>query len=61
LPAKATTDGVLGDPSALGTMTGLPSSTAQIIDFDDPKSMPTSLAIRRSPFIEAKRKHPKPE
>ena len=42
---KATTDGVVRDPSALGITVGLPASVAAMTEFVVPRSMPTAIAI----------------
>ena len=42
---KATTDGVVREPSALGTTVGWPPSTVAITEFVVPRSMPTALAM----------------
>jgi hypothetical protein len=42
---KATTDGVVRDPSALGITVGWPASVAAITEFVVPRSMPTAVAI----------------
>src|SRR5580700_5009961 len=41
----ATTDGVVRDPSTLGTTVGWPPSTVAITEFVVPRSMPTALAM----------------
>src|SRR5258708_24839458 len=45
---KATTDGVVRDPSALGITAGLPDSVAAITEFVVPRSIPTAVAIAAS-------------
>src|SRR4051795_2491114 len=42
---KATTDGVVREPSALGTTVGWPPSTVAITEFVVPRSIPTALAM----------------
>src|SRR5690348_6402810 len=42
---KATTEGVVRDPSALGITVGLPPSVAAITEFVVPRSIPTAVAI----------------
>jgi len=46
---KATTDGVVRDPSALGMTVACPPSMAAITEFVVPRSIPTALAIRIPP------------
>src|SRR5437588_1594024 len=45
---KATTDGVVLDPSALGITVGFPASTTAMTELVVPRSMPTALAIATS-------------
>jgi hypothetical protein len=42
---KATTEGVVRDPSALGMIVAWPPSTAAITEFVVPRSIPTALAM----------------
>src|SRR5215207_3566323 len=42
---KATTEGVVREPSALAMTVGCPPSTVAITEFVVPRSMPTALAI----------------
>src|ERR1700761_5160197 len=42
---KATTEGVVRDPSALGTTVGLPASVAAMTELVVPRSIPTATAI----------------
>src|ERR1700753_2497549 len=42
---KATTDGVVRDPSALGITLGLPASVAAMTELVVPRSIPTATAI----------------
>src|SRR5215210_9131027 len=42
---KATTDGVVRDPSALGMTTGSPASRTETTELVVPRSMPTALAM----------------
>ena len=42
---KATTDGVVREPSALGMTVGWPPSTVAITEFVVPRSIPTALAM----------------
>src|SRR5262245_16630425 len=48
LSVKATTDGVVREPSALGITVGSPPSSAAITELVVPRSMPTALAIPAS-------------
>src|SRR4051812_43535527 len=45
---KATTDGVVREPSALGTTVGWPPSTVAITELVVPRSIPTAFAIVES-------------
>src|SRR5215467_9868010 len=42
---KATTEGVVRDPSALGITFGLPASVAAMTELVVPRSIPTAIAI----------------
>src|ERR671919_1998749 len=42
---KATTDGVVRDPSALGITTGSPASSTATTEFVVPRSIPTGLGM----------------
>src|ERR1700684_4251445 len=42
---KATTEGVVRDPSVLGTTVGLPASVAAMTELVVPRSIPTATAI----------------
>src|ERR1700743_942218 len=42
---KATTEGVVRDPSALGTTVGLPASVVAMTELVVPRSIPTAIAI----------------
>src|ERR1700743_2599544 len=42
---KATTDGVVRDPSVLGITVGLPASVAAMTELVVPRSIPTATAI----------------
>src|SRR5690348_1772784 len=51
---KATTEGVVRDPSALGITVGFPASVAAITELVVPKSIPTATAMATSwPFLAA--------
>src|SRR4029453_15404328 len=50
---KATTDGVVREPSALGTTVGWPPSTVAITEFVVPRSIPTALAMTFPPHLVA--------
>src|SRR5438270_13213934 len=50
---KATTDGVVRPPSALGMTTGSPASMTATTEFVVPRSMPTVFAIVDYSFISA--------
>ncbi len=45
LGVKATTDGVVREPSTLGMTTGWPPSTVAMTEFVVPRSIPTAFAI----------------
>src|ERR1700761_2903532 len=47
---KATTEGVVRDPSAFGITVGWPSTVAAITELVVPRSMPTATAIAASCF-----------
>ena len=48
--AKATTDGVVREPSALGMTTGSPPSNTETTELVVPRSIPTALGILCSAF-----------
>src|SRR5688572_19041602 len=48
---KATTDGVVRDPSALGITTGSPASSTETTELVVPRSMPTALGMGGPPEI----------
>src|ERR671918_268174 len=51
---KATTDGVVRDPSALGITVGWPPSTVAMTELVVPRSMPTALAMMVPPGARAR-------
>src|SRR3546814_15200036 len=51
---KATTDGVVRDPSELGMTTGSPASRTETTEFVVPRSMPTALGMGGPPGRRAK-------
>src|SRR6202022_436619 len=51
LSVKATTDGVVRDPSAFGMTVGCPPSTAAMTEFVVPRSIPTALAMVASQVV----------
>src|ERR671918_1864137 len=51
---KATTDGVVRDPSALGITVGWPPSTVAMTELVVPRSMPTALAMMVPPDARAR-------
>src|SRR6266498_1636148 len=58
LSVKATTDGVVRDPSALTITVGSPPSSVAITELVVPRSMPTALAIPAPPTMARRSRRP---
>src|SRR6266511_1791639 len=58
LSVKATTDGVVRDPSALTITVGSPPSSVAITELVVPRSMPTALAISAPPAMARRSRRP---